>query len=413
MEKRYDHLIIGGGIAGVTAAETIREHDPKAVIGIISDEDYPLYSRVLLPNYLKKKINREQLFLRQVADFISKDIDLLFRQKVSGVKTDRKAVGLENGRSFGYGKLLVASGGKVRPWGELELQDFIYRLQTLDDADRLFQNLEGIKKPLVIGGSFISLEFLEIFVANGVSPTLLFDNPHFFSRLIDEKGGEMMRKNFESHGVKVLAGERVKNLEKKPNGMLEITTTLGHTLENDAVAVGIGLDRNLEFLRGSSIELGESGICANEFLETSQEGVWAAGDAAEFYDLIFEKHRLLGNWTNSFLQGKIAGLNMLGERQAFRGVSSYSITNLGFQITVLGECDRQNADKIIVRYDQYRHLYECFFTKERMLRGAVLINCFKDKTILTRLVENRVNLGPYLDKLTSFDFDLKEIKVIN
>ena len=311
-----------------------------------------------------------------------------------------------------YEKLLISSGGRVRPWGESGVQSLVYRLQTLDDSDRLKENLSKIREPIVIGSSFIGLEFLEIFVLNKISPTLLLDRPFFFSRLLEEQGGGVMRRNFERHGIKVLSGDAVETVNILATGKAAVITRLGHNLESDALALGIGMEKNPEFLEGSGIEKGHLGIRVNEFLETSSENIWAAGDVTEFYDVILEKYRSVGNWTNAFLQGQRAGLNMAGERKELRAVSAYSITNLGFQITALGDCEEKEGVESIIRLDFYRNLYERFFLRKGVLVGAVLINCFKDKTVLTKLIENKIKLDSYPDELKNFDFDLREIKIV-
>lgn len=408
----YQHLIIGGGITGVTAAETIRKADTKATICIISDEPHLLYSRVLLPHYLKNKIKREQLFLRAQQDFYNKNIDLRLSQTVSSLDAGKQEVVLKNGNRIKYEKLLISSGGRVKSWGEDNIQNSVYRLQTLDDTDGLKTDLGKIKKPLVIGGSFIGLEFLEIFTLNNISPTLLLDRPFFFSRLVEEKGGEILHKNFERHGIKILTGDAVESASTMADGRVGIVTRLGHNLYTDAIAIGIGLDKNIEFLAGTKIQSSRAGIRVNEFLETNQKNIWAAGDVAEFYDIILEKPRSVGNWTNAFLQGQKVGLNMMGTREAFRAVSAYSITNLGFQITALGDCEEKEGTDGVIRYDVYKHLYERFFLRQGVVVGAVLINCFKDKPILSKLIENKVNLNNYHNKLINFDFDLKTMRVV-
>ena len=493
---KYDYLIIGGGIAGVTAAETIRENDPRSSIAIISEESYPLYSRVMLPAYLKKKIARERLFLRKADDFLEKKIDLHLKEKVSFADFRKKEVGLANRTIFGYEKLLIASGGRASEWGQRQLlgvdgrkaslfaespstdsasrasvneddpwafasgkrfsepssasvknfpgvrrgdeqsekQEFIYRLQTLDDADRLSKALVETKQPLVVGASFISLEFLEIFVVNGIIPAVLIRNNHFLEHILDPVGGEILRSNLEHYGIRVQFNDSVAEINKNTGEKLEITTKALRKIECDILALGTGIERNIEFLKSSGVELGEKGIRANEFLETSEAGVYAAGDVAEFYDLVLGIHHVVGNWTNAFLQGKRAGLNMLGERAPFKNITGYSITNLGLQITALGylgkpsnttlavptevgtitkvsEVDIQGKElETIVRADQTANQYERFFIKDGILVGASLINRFKDKPHLARLIENKVRVEEYKDKLRDFTFDINSIQ---
>lgn len=403
---KYDYLVIGDGIAGVTAAETIREHNAGATIGILSDEPHLLYSRVLLPHYLKKRIRREQLFLRKADDFTEKKIDLRLGESVLAVDPGRHEVALGSKSLLGYGKLLIASGGRVRRWGRDEDKEFIYHLQTLDDADRLHAALADIKIPLVIGGSFISLELLEIFVLNDVPPTLLFRDAHFFGKLLDGGGADILRSNFERHGIRVQSGDGVKEIVARA-GQRKVFTEALHEIPFDAIALGVGIERNMEFLQGSGIVMGEKGVRTDEFLKTNKEDVFAAGDVAEFYDVLSGRHRALGNWTNAFLQGKRVALNMLGQKESFRNVSAYSITNLGFQITALGDCEE--GLETISRADGAKNQYERFFIKGGVTKGAVLINRFQDKPHLARLIEQEVNIESYRENLQDFEFDIRQI----
>jgi len=186
-----------------------------------------------------------------------------------------------------------------------------------------------------------------------------------------------------------------------------MTTKSGLEFLVDAFAVGVGIRRQLAFLKDSEIEVGSGGIRTNEFLETNKEDVYAAGDVAEFYDVSFGIHHIIGNWTNAVLQGKRAGLNMTGERIAFKNIPSYSITNLGLQITSLGLCS--NTLETIVRIDDATRQYERFFIQNGVLVGAVLINRFGDKTHLTQLIEKKVSIEPYREELQSFQFDIHTI----
>jgi NADPH-dependent 2,4-dienoyl-CoA reductase/sulfur reductase-like enzyme len=412
MMKQYDYLIVGGGIAGTTAAETLRERNPQATIALISEEPYPLYSRVLLPSYVKKKIPREKVFLRTIASYTEKNIDLFLGLRVVYLDPENKHIYLSNRQVLEYGKLLIASGGSARKW-ELEEKPYIARLQTLDDADRLLRSLDLIRKPVVIGASFISLEFLEIFVLNKSLPTLLARDGHFLSKVLDPLGGDLLRANFERHGIKVQFNDSALELKEKEkeDGFFKIITKAYREIEGDVLALGIGIERNISFLRDGGILLGEKGVRVNEYLETSREGIYAAGDVAEFFDIILGKYQILGNWTNAFLQGKHAALNMSGERAPFRNVSSYSITNLGFQITVLGDCSPEY--ETVMRIDPYRHQYERFFIKDGVLLGAALINRFQDKPHLTQLIANRTKIEEYKDQLTDFKFDIHIIPPAN
>lgn len=405
----YQYLIIGGGIAGVTAAETIREQDPDATIGIVSHEAYPLYSRVLLPSYLKRKIPREKLFLRTIDNFIESRIELRLQETVTAIDEKRREVTLHNGATLGYGKLLIASGGHVRLWGRPEDESIIYRLQTLDDADRLFASLATIKNPLVIGSSFISLEFLEIFLANNIAPALLMRDERFFAPYLEETGGELMRTHFGRRHIALYEHDEIAKIQRDQNGVT-VLTKAQQIIPCDALAVAIGIERNFEFLAASNILHGDAGIRVNEFFETNKENVYAAGDVAEIRDPHTGNWHATGNWTSAFLQGKAAGLSMSGLRKPFANIPSYSITNLGLQITMVGDC--HDTGDTIVRINPDTNEYERLFLADGSLKGAVLVNRFKDKARIARLIETQQKIDAYRDKLASFQFDITAIPVV-
>jgi len=409
MHSHYNYLIIGGGIAGVTAAETIREHTNDAHIAIVGEETHTLYSRVLLPAYLKSRIPRPKLFLRTIQDITDKKIDMHGGDRVVSIDAAHKNVTFESGKSFAYGKLLLATGGRVKEWGRPEDQSYVYRLQTLNDADRLFAALPSIHNPLVVGSSFISLEFLEIFLANKITPTLLVRDKHFFGNLLEAEGSKLMHENFLRLGIQVHYNDTIARIDTTSIGM-EVTTKRLEKISTDAIAVGIGIDRDLLYAKESGIEIGEQGIKVNEFLETSSSDIFAAGDVAEYYDIATESYQSAGNWTSAVLQGKHAGRAMFGIREPFMHVPSYSITNLGFQITALGST--VNGEDAVVRIDAPRKQYERFFFKGNTLAGAVLINRFADKAHLSKLIEKRVDITQWRDQLSSISFDIHSISVI-
>ena len=412
MHSHYNYLIIGSGIAGVTAAETIREHTNDAHIAIVGEEPHMLYSRVLLPAYLKNRIPRQKLFLRTIQDFTDKKIDIHGGDGVASVDVAHKNVTLGSGKTFAYDKLLLATGGRVKEWGRPEDQSFVYRLQTLDDADRLFEAIPSLHNPLVVGSSFISLEFLEIFLASKITPTLLVRDKYFFGNLVEEQGGKLMHENFLRLGIKVDYNDTIAQIDTTPQAFekREITTKKLDKIYTDAITVGIGIKRNLAYAKESGIETGEQGIKTNEFFETSSPDIFAAGDVAEYYDSISKSHRCVGNWTSAVLQGKCAGLAMVGIKEAFMRVPSYSITNLGFQITALG--DTASHEGTLVRIDMARKQYERFFFRGNMLTGAVLINRFVDKTHLSKLIEQQVDITQWRDQLSDNSFDIHTIPVI-
>ena len=410
--KTYEYLIIGGGIAGVTAAETIRGKDASSRIGIISSEPHLLYSRVLLPSYIKGRIARERVFLRKEEDFARLRIDFMRGCAAAGVDTAARRVLLTDGEELAYEKLLIATGGSVRPWPVMpmswrhgEAGESIFRLQTLDDADRIVGAMDTIRQPLVIGSSFIALELIEIFILHGVAPRVLVRGPHFFDTMIDGEGAVLIEENMAQRGASLVRGDESARMEY--NGAIaKIWMRGGSVFDADAVGIGIGIARNTGFLASSGIVCGR-GVRTDEFLETNIPGVFAAGDVAEYFDSQADRHTMVGNWTHAVRLGRRAGLNMTGEKISFSDVPSYSITNLGLHIAALGECN--GGLETVSRSDGATRQYERFFMRDGTLVGAFLINRAMDRPILMELIGRRAVIAPYAARLRDMAFDIHSI----
>lgn len=404
---KYDYLIIGGGPAGVTAAEAIRKLDGAGTIGILTNESHPLYSRVLIPHYLKGKISREHIFLRSLDDMEKQHIDLHTNEEVESINTEAKLVKTKKGE-FQYNKLLIATGGRVRAWnipgGDLS---GVLHMQTIEDADVILLALKGAKTATVIGGGFIALEFLETMVIHKKATTLLCKENAFFGGKLDVLGTGLMDKNFRDHGIKTIYGVDAK--EFRGNGTLEkIILQSGEEIQADAVGIGIGIERNLGFLP-QSIEKNLGGIKTNEFLETNVPNVYAAGDIANYYDGFYKKQQTLGNWTNALMQGMRVGGNMAGEKKSFQVLFNYAISNLGLNIAFIGDTSIDAETEAISRGNIEKKQYERFFIRRGALQGAIMINMGQDRGALTSLIQKQSDISQKKNLFLDMNADLRTI----
>ena len=399
MALLYDYLIIGGGIAGTSAAEAIRKLDSGSKIAILEDEGHLLYSRVFLPAYARGEMPLEKVMLRRWEDYSRQKIDVYLSETAKQVDFSRREVFAESSKVFSYKKLLIASGGRVKPWefsaqggsasgGEKEFADRILRLQTLDDARRILElgSAGRLRRVVVLGGGFITLEFLNIFRKYGSETTLLFRDDYFWKGQVEERGGKFFEELFSRNRVRTLGREEVSEL-RRVGSDVQVLTKNGLKLAADWLAVGIGLERSFELVQGVS-ETG-AGIRVNEFLEVpGVSDVWAAGDVMEYFDAISGRFRTVGNWTHAFYTGHLAGENMASKRLRFSSVPSYSVKILDSVATFVGEVDEKFADRMFVREVPLERKYARFFLKGGRLVGAVLLNAWQSKPALTRLIES-------------------------
>lgn len=385
------YVVIGGGVTGTTAAEQIRKLNPSAEITIVSEEQHPLYSRVLLPHYLKEKVPRERVFLKKETWYAEQNIEWMRGVLCQKLDPRNKFVGLSNGRELEYDKLLIATGGELRVVDE-DKRGVTY-LRTLDDADHILQLLnerDEMAKAAVYGGGFMACEFVNLFAHYEIPTVLTLRGEHFWTRILTPEAGALIDARLTEGGVRVFANAELSMLrgDKELEGF--VTT---HCEEACSIlGVGIGIQPDYSWLHDAGIET-NFGIVTNEYLETGIEDVYAAGDIAEFYDPIIGRHLNVGNWMNAMTQGRVVAKNMVGEKTAFELVSSYATNILGLEIIFVGDVSKEHAEI---------HMYGTaadggitqVFERGGVVVGGVMIGRNTDRKAITEAVKNK-------DKITS------------
>lgn len=413
----FNYVIIGGGVAGVSAAEAIRRRDAGGSILIILQEAHPLYSRVLLPNYARRKIEREKVFLRSWEQYQALRIDVSVGERVIGVNYETREITTSRDQIIAYGKLLIAAGSTPNAWSMRgEELGTVFRLQTIEDADRIRETMPKLqqsgKPACVIGGGFIGLEFIETAVSYGFETHVLLRGRWLFEGAITEEGWDMLSHTYERNNVKMHPSTELKYLAAPKEQQTEegevkqnLDYCVGHTNTNEElpmswIGVGVGIARNIAPFSTQGFETGK-GIRTNQYLETTQPHVWAAGDIAEYFDVSIGEYRVVGNWTNAFLQGKIAGENMASEseKKQFETVSTYTITNLGNQFTFVGKTELSDGMHDIVRIIPENRAYERLFIKNGTIQGAVIINRFSSKAPISALISSRTDISSFEESL--------------
>ena len=169
-----------------------------------------------------------------------------------------------------------------------------------------------------------------------------------------------------------------------------VKTNTGLEIPVDMVGYGIGLERRLDFLTGANIKTNQ-GVVVNEYLESSVPGIYAAGDAAEFFDATINKTHVLGNWDNALGQGKIAGLNMAGEKAPYQELTSYSMSIGGLIVATVGNTTVSDSDEIIVRKNETGCI-KILLSQNRVI-GAAFVGGIRDLVGIKKLIVGKVELS--------------------
>jgi len=410
--RRYDYLIIGGGIAGTTAAETIRRNDAKGTIAIVSEEPEPLYSRLTLHYYLKDKIPWDRLYLRNSDFYKGQKIDLKKGLKAVRLDVSDRSVILDNGESLKFSKLLIATGGYPNSWhvsGSEKKGIFYFR--TLADAKNIKERIQEIKdsnpNAVVIGGGFIGLDLSTSFVEQKLKTQILILEDYFWQGKVDKEQGKLIEDTLRKNGVCVLTDEETEKV-LGDSEVEAIKTKSGKILKAGIVGVGIGIHFDLGWLSKAGIAVNR-GVLTNEYLETNITGIFAAGDIAEFWDILFERRNQMGNWINAQEQGKVAGLNMVGQKIAFETVSFYTADFFDGQVSFIGITDVKEATLTVTRGSGKDGSIGRLFLKDDRLIGATLINRAREQGAIIKLIKNRNNLKGLNGRLRDPSFDLQTL----
>ncbi len=387
------YVIVGGGIAGTTAVEELRKLDPSAEITLISQEQHPLYSRVLLPHYLKSKIPRERVFMKKETWYAEQNVEWLAGISVVHLDANNKFVGLSDGREFSYDKLLVATGGDLRMLPS-DLRGVSY-FRTLDDADHLNQLLSerpSDAKGGIYGGGFIACEYVNLFAHYGMQTTIAFRGPHFWSGILEPEAGSFINQHLESKGVRVISHASFEGL-KGEGEIVGFRTSQGE-FDCSILGVGIGLELEDAWMREANLKTG-SGILCDELLRTNLPDVFAAGDVAHFFDVNVGRHVAVGNWMNAQMQGRAVAKSMVGQGTPFSLVSSYATNALGLEIIFVGDVSREDADGVYVIGSKEEGGIGQLFARNGQLIGAVLLNRNTDRPVLTKMIQEKRSISDF------------------
>jgi len=411
-ETKY--LILGAGPASSWAVRGIRQEDKEGDITIVGKEPYRTYSLPLLSKgFIQGRYPKEKIFLVKEDFYESNNVTFINNNGAFSLNADNKTVTLEDGEEMSYEKLLICTGGSplqfAIPGSGLRR---LYYLRTLDDAKKIKAAAESAKEAVVIGGSFIGVELAAALRELGLSVKLLMMERYPWQNLVPEAIGNYLTQLLEENGVSVYAEEKVVKFSGENGLANSVTTESGGVYEGDLFGVGIGIRLNIDFLKDSEIEIGK-GVLVNEYLETNVPDVYAAGDVAEFNDLILGNVHLTGHIENAQFQGRTAGRNIAGAREEFSQVTAYDTEIFGTMLMFVGASDYGDEYVVIGSNDEPRG---SFSFRNGKLVGALLIKPGgRDIRAVREVIElSEGTLANYKDRFSDPNGDLmgllKELK---
>ncbi len=394
-----DYIIIGAGPAGVIAAETLRKCDPSGAITLIGAEAEPPYSRMAIPYLLAENVGEEGTHLRHGDDHYG-GLNITVRQeRVSKVSPSDGSITLEGGDSLKYGRLLIATGARATrpPVPGMDL-DGIESCWTLADSRRIAAAAKSGSKVVLLGAGFIGCIVLEALAERGVELTVIEMEDRMLPRMMDETGGDMIKRWCESKGVAVMTGAKVTGIEAAGGGYT-LALDGGGSVDADLVVCATGVTPNLDLLDGSGVET-DVGILVDDHLETNVAGIYAAGDVAQGPDFSSGEKQVHAIQPTAATHGRIAALNMAGQVTHYEGSLAMNVLNtLGLVSSSYGLWNGVDGGDRAVVSDEGGFKYLRLEFDGDVIVGALALGLTQHVGVLRGLIQTRVRLGDWKERL--------------
>jgi 3-phenylpropionate/trans-cinnamate dioxygenase ferredoxin reductase subunit len=390
----YRYVIIGGGLAAASAAEGIREADPKGSVVIIGQEDrHPYHRPPVSKGILLGSKKPEDTFCKP-AEFY-KDHKIELETGVSGRSLDPagRTVAFSDGSVLSYERLLLATGSRAKtlPLPGADLKG-IHTLRTLDDALTLVTAMKDARHAAVIGGSYIGAETASALAQNGIQTTMIFPESRLLEGLTDKDFGKHLRSLYDKNQVKILT--RQKPVRFQGEGRVGSVLTDGQEeILADLVITGVGAEPNTGLAREAGLRMTrDGGICTDALLQSSEEHIFVAGDIAEYPDPTFEKRLRLEHWETALLQGKAAGKNMAGAGEPYTALPHYFSTLFECGFSVWG--DFSQWDQTMIKGEMGLSGASIFYLEKGRLCGILEFEPVEkeEAEVIESLVRKRLSL---------------------
>ena len=402
------HVILGNGPAGVIAAETIRKHAPRDEIILIGDEPEPPYSRMAIPYLLSGGIGEEGTYLRKGSDHFAARKITLRTGRAGSVDCKKRVVVLSDGTTLAFDRLLIATGSSPAsvPIEGIGLPG-VHTCWTLADARKIMALAKPGARVLQIGAGFIGCIIMEALASRGVALSVVEMGDRMVPRMMGAGAGGMIRRWVESKGVRVYTSSRVEAIQKK-GGALSVRLSNAKTVDADLVISATGVKPNIGFLQQSGVKCAQ-GVLTDEYLQTSVQGIYAAGDCAEALDLASGRHIVSAIQPNAADEAYCAGMNMAGKKMALRGVTQINVlATLGLISTSFGEWQGVPGGEHAELSDEANYRLLRLEFGGDVLVGANSVGLTNHVGVLRGLIQSRTKLGKWKDRLLQNPLALME-----
>jgi NADPH-dependent 2,4-dienoyl-CoA reductase/sulfur reductase-like enzyme/pSer/pThr/pTyr-binding forkhead associated (FHA) protein len=413
MPGNISYLIIGNGIAGVTAAEILRNEDSAADITVIADDPFPVYYRPALKDYLAGRVREDKLWARPNSFYQDHRIRFL-SDRVVGIQVGQHTIQMQSGREGAYDRLLLTNGARaIRltcPGTDLV---GVTTLRTVADYQAVVSRLGTARRIAVSGSGTLALETIETLRHRSYQVTHLLRRRTLWSEVLDTTASDLVLQQERRDGVDVRLEEEVAEIMGKNGEVSGVITTSGARIPCEMLIIAIGVEPMIDFIKSSGIPCGR-GVQVDSAMRTSAPDIYAAGDILETTDILTRRTRVIGQWYPAIQQARAAAysmLDLLDTSNPFHSSTFYNATFLyGLDFASIGLTqlpkDTKGYQEIIA--DPLPCIYRKVILKDGVPVGMLSLGNRKDALAFKRAIDHKVNLSTVASQLFTGDFKLND-----
>lgn len=369
-------VVLGNGIAGVTAADFVRRGHPDCEVHLVGMESHVLYNRMGISRLVYGRSAMTGLFLLDEKWYTDKAVTVWLNTIATRIDPATRRVQLGTGEVLAYDRLILAMGSSgVAPRIEGFGAAGSFVLRSAGDAleIRRYSQLHGCREAVVAGGGLLGLEAAYAMYELGLQVTILERGRRLLAKQIDQRASELVQSHFDRLGIRVLYRAESKTLAMGADGRVgSLNLADGRTLSCEVFLACVGIRSNTELAKDAGITVGR-GVVVDDRMQSSSPDIFAAGDVAE------HDGRVLGLWPIAAKQGEVAAVNALGgDERLTAEIPATILKGVGLELSSIGKVEPEAGDELIVSEDARRLSYRRLIVSQGEVVGALIIGHHPD-----------------------------------
>jgi 3-phenylpropionate/trans-cinnamate dioxygenase ferredoxin reductase component len=408
-EREVDFLLVGGGFASAHCADELRKRGADGSVLLVGREPELPYERPpLSKEYMRGEAERPDVHVHPESWYEENGVELLTGRNVMSLDPQGRTAKLQGGEEVRFEKALLATGANVNILRvEGAENEGIHYLRAFGNADAIREDAAKAEHVVLIGGSYIGTEVAASLTAKGAKCTIVMMEDVALSRSFGEEVGRFFQDVLESHGVEVLGGETLRAFEGDGRVKAVITES-GRQIECDTVVIGAGVRPDTMLAERAGLDV-DNGVVCDRTLQTSAEGIYAAGDVCSYDSVVHGRRLRIEHWDVALQQGQAAAANMLGDGKDY-DVVPYFFSDLADWSSMEYVGPAEDWDEIVWRGERDSGEFSAWYLKDGKVAGCISVERSEDLARARELLAEGSDVSADRDKIADPDTDLSEIR---